>query len=186
MCSSDLFVLEEQAFRTTEDVKSSFRAGGTPGWNSFWKIFNPASIHEVTGQPCAWKLIPLSRQILMAQEGSYIRNRAQFATQPLWVTKFDEAENFPAGFYVNQCKGESGIHKWTAKTSRIENEDIVLWHTLGVAHIPRVEDFPIMNVESCGFVLKPHNFFASNPALDVPRPKTMADQQKSGRECQCK
>lgn len=34
--------------------------------------------------------------------------------------------------------------------------------------LPRVEDFPVMPVETCGFSLKPCNFFTANPGIDVP------------------
>ena len=46
--------------------------------------------------------------------------------------------------------------------------DIVLWHTFGMTHIPRLEDWPVMPVERAGFKLKPVGFFAQNPSLDVP------------------
>ena len=48
--------------------------------------------------------------------------------------------------------------------------DVVLWHTFGVTHIPRPEDWPVMNVEYAGFQLVPFGFFDRNPALDVPPP----------------
>lgn len=32
----------------------------------------------------------------------------------------------------------------------------------------RTEDWPVMPVEMVGFYLKPANFFAVNPALDIP------------------
>ena len=47
-------------------------------------------------------------------------------------------------------------------------QDIVLWHTFGPTHFPRPEDWPVMPVARCGFVLKPTGFFARNPTLDVP------------------
>ena len=37
-------------------------------------------------------------------------------------------------------------------------------------HVPRPEDWPVMPVARCGFVLKPTGFFDRNPTLDVPPP----------------
>jgi primary-amine oxidase len=45
----------------------------------------------------------------------------------------------------------------------------VLWYSLGVTHIPRPEDWPVMPVHKAGFKLMPNGFFARNPAMDVPR-----------------
>lgn len=139
------FKLVEKIYKTTEDVIMT--KADSYLTSNFWKIFNSTSINPITNQPCAWKLIPLNKQTLLAQDESFIAKRAQFATKSLWVTKYNEIEKFPAGFYVNQCKGEDGIHQWTKETKNIEDEDIVLWHVMGVLHIPRVEDFPIMNTE---------------------------------------
>jgi primary-amine oxidase len=50
----------------------------------------------------------------------------------------------------------------------IDNEDIVLWHTFGVTHIPAPEDFPVMPAEPITLLLRPRNFFTSNPVMDVP------------------
>lgn len=44
----------------------------------------------------------------------------------------------------------------------------VTWHVFGATHIARPEDFPVMPVETTGFMLKPVGFFANNPTLDVP------------------
>ena len=57
---------------------------------------------------------------------------------------------------------------WTAQDRPIVDTDIVLWHTFGVTHIPRPEDWPVMPVEYTGFTLVPFGFFDRNPALDVP------------------
>ncbi|KAJ0326938.1 hypothetical protein COL5a_006493 [Colletotrichum fioriniae] len=80
-------------------------------------------------------------------------------------------ELWPAGRHVPQTSGEpsSGIPEWIGDgTESIEQEDIVLWHTFGVTHIPAPEDFPIMPVEPITLLLRPRNFFASNPVMDVP------------------
>lgn len=44
----------------------------------------------------------------------------------------------------------------------------MLWHTFGVTHIPAPEDFPVMPVEPMTLLLRPRNFFANNPVMNVP------------------
>ena len=61
--------------------------------------------------------------------------------------------------------------KWTRANRSLEDEDVVLWYTMGVTHIPRLEEWPVMPVHHAGFKLMPCGFFASNPALDVPKEK---------------
>ena len=53
----------------------------------------------------------------------------------------------------------------------IENTDVVVWHTYGVTHVPRPEDWPVMAVEYTGFTLMPVGFFDQSPANDVPPSK---------------
>lgn len=87
----------------------------------------------------------------------------------MWVTPYDEDQMFAGGFYCNQSGGDDTVEVWANRSNEnIEQKDIVLWYTFGITHIPRVEDFPIMPVEYCGFTMKPCNFFIANPALDVP------------------
>jgi primary-amine oxidase len=51
----------------------------------------------------------------------------------------------------------------------IDGADIVLWHTFGMTHFPRPEDWPVMPVVTCGFTLRPVGFFDRSPILDLPR-----------------
>ena len=70
-----------------------------------------------------------------------------------------------------QTSGEPsvGLPEWIADGSAsIDNTDVVLWHTFGVAHFPSPEDFPVMPAEPITLLLRPRNFFTKNPALDVP------------------
>ena len=46
---------------------------------------------------------------------------------------------------------------------------VVVWYTMGVTHIPRPEEWPVMPVTHVGFKLIPAGFFSRNPALDVPK-----------------
>jgi primary-amine oxidase len=59
---------------------------------------------------------------------------------------------------------------------------VVLWYTVGVTHIPRAEDWPIMPVHRTGFKLVPVGFFSKNPALDVPetaKPEVRSDATRN-------
>ena len=55
--------------------------------------------------------------------------------------------------------------------------DCVLWHSFGVTHIPRMEDWPVMPAEHVGFFLKPFGFFDANPSLDIPIGRNMSSRE---------
>ncbi|KAL6297776.1 hypothetical protein BKA93DRAFT_745362, partial [Sparassis latifolia] len=40
---------------------------------------------------------------------------------------------------------------------------------IGITHIPRPEDWPIMPIEHIHLLFRPTNFFTVKPGLDVPR-----------------
>jgi len=132
-----------------------------------WHIVNESSRNRL-GDPAGWVLYPEGAPLLLADEHSDIHARATFATRHLWVTPYAADELYPAGDLVNLHRGGAGLPAWTAYDRSVDDTDIVLWHTFGLTHFPRVEDWPIMPVDTAGFVLKPHGFFGRNPALDVP------------------
>ena len=55
----------------------------------------------------------------------------------------------------------------------------MVWHSFGVTHVPRPEDWPVMPVEYAGFMLMPAGFFDQSPALDVAPSSTC--HTKSGK-----
>jgi primary-amine oxidase len=138
-----------------------------PARSRSWKIVNPESRNRL-GEPVGYKLIPASTPTLLASPESSVGRRAAFATRNLWVTPNRPDERRAAGDYPNQHGGGDGLPRWTAADRPIADTDVVLWHTFGLTHIPRPEDWPVMPVESTGFVLVPVGFFDRNPALDVP------------------
>jgi primary-amine oxidase len=77
---------------------------------------------------------------------------------------------YAAGDYVKSAQPGEGLPKWITANRSIENRDIVVWYTMGITHVPRVEDWPVMPVHRAGFQLIPAGFFSRNPALDVPAP----------------
>ncbi len=134
-----------------------------------WRVLNTEQVNRF-GQPVSFTLYPEAAPTLLADPASALSARAAFATNHLWVTRYDPAHRYPAGDFVNQHPGGAGIPAFTAGDHDIDGADIVLWHTFGPTHFPRPEDWPVMPVSRCGFTLKPTGFFGRNPTLDVPPP----------------
>eukprot|EP00190_Bangiopsis_sp_CCMP1999_P001211 CAMPEP_0198738258 /NCGR_PEP_ID=MMETSP1475-20131203/68278_1 /TAXON_ID= ORGANISM="Unidentified sp., Strain CCMP1999" /NCGR_SAMPLE_ID=MMETSP1475 /ASSEMBLY_ACC=CAM_ASM_001111 /LENGTH=654 /DNA_ID=CAMNT_0044502131 /DNA_START=59 /DNA_END=2023 /DNA_ORIENTATION=- len=155
------------SFSCEEEGRRSYKLGRT------WKVINPNVRNFVNNAPVSYRLIPFTRgpscPPLLTKPNSAVSLRGQFATESLWVTPFSREEKFPAGTYPTQAYGTSAGLATYCKTNRsIENTDIVAWHSFGVVHVPRIEDFPVMPCEMTGFSLKPDGFFKGNPAIDLP------------------
>ena len=153
-------VLESEA-QAARDIK--------PELGRHWKVVNHRRQNRMGG-PTAYKLLPGTNVKPMHQPGSPFMRRAGFVEHDLWVTPYADNERFPCGSYVSQRAGGDGLPAWTQANRSVKDEDVVLWYTVGVMHVPRLEDYPIMPVEYVGFKLKPSGFFDHNPALDLPPP----------------
>ncbi|NYI87194.1 primary-amine oxidase [Amycolatopsis endophytica] len=134
-----------------------------------WHIVNPSRRNRIGEHP-GYALVPEGLPVLLADEGSSIHGRATFATKHLWVTRYAEGERYPAGELVNQSPPGQGLPAYTSGDRDLDGADLVVWHTFGLTHFPRAEDWPVMPVDRCGFTLKPSGFFDRNPTLDVPAP----------------
>lgn len=131
-----------------------------------WKIVNP-SVKNAVGDPTGYVLLPGENSVPYAAEDSSIRRRAGFLNAHLWVTPYRSDESYPAGDYPNQSRGGEGLPHWTAGNREIVGQDVVLWYTLGITHLPRPEDWPVMPVYEAGFKLLPAGFFGRNPVLEA-------------------
>jgi primary-amine oxidase len=138
-----------------------------PARSRTWRISN-AERRNGLGQPVAYKLLPHAAPTLLARPESMVARRAGFATHNLWVTAYDPDQRRPAGDFPGQSSGGDGLPAWAAADRPVSDTEVVVWHTFGVTHLVRPEDFPVMPVEYCGFWLVPFGFFDRNPALDVP------------------
>jgi primary-amine oxidase len=137
------------------------------GKGRVWLVSNP-TVQNRLGGDVGYVLFPEGKPLLLADAESDIHRRATFSTKHLWVTPYEPGEQYPAGDFVNMHSGGAGLPAWTAADRSVDATDIVLWHTFGLTHFPRPEDWPIMPVDTTGFVLKPHGFFGRNPTLDIP------------------
>lgn len=131
-----------------------------------WQIINPRRTNRL-GRPVGYALHPQGQPTLLADESSSIARRAAFATRHLWVTRYHPEERYPAGDLINQHPGGAGLPSWVSRDRSLDGEDLVVWHTFGMTHVPRPEDWPVMPVDVSGFALRPVGFFDRNPTLDV-------------------
>jgi primary-amine oxidase len=152
---------------TLLETELAARRDVDPARSRTWRIANRSARNGV-GEPTAYKLLPGSTPTLLARPTSSVGRRAAFASHNLWVTPYDPDERRAAGDYPNQHAGGAGLPAWTEHDRPIVDTDIVVWHSFGLTHIPRPEDWPVMPVEYTGFTLVPYGFFDRNPALDVP------------------
>ena len=140
---------------------------GDEGRHTTWRVSSADRTNRI-GLPTEYELVPRGQTKLLADPSSVIASRAAFATHNLWVTQYDPAENYPAGDFVNQHPGGGGLPAYIAADRDLHEQDVVLWHTFGLTHFPRLEDYPIMPVDHAGFTFRPSGFFDRNPTLDVP------------------
>lgn len=134
-----------------------------------WRVVNP-SVAGPLGYPVSYELKPGANAVSMLHPDEWPQRRAGFTDFHLWVTPYEPAEQYAAGRYTNQSRGDDGLRRWTAKDRPIKNTDIVLWYTLGFHHIVRAEDWPVQPTSWSGFELRPFDFFEHNPMLQRSAP----------------
>ncbi|MBL8206966.1 MAG: primary-amine oxidase [Blastocatellia bacterium] len=161
---NNAFAMHETVFKREAEAQRQLNLASARRW----KIINP-QVKNSLGQPTGYLLVTGENSVTYSGLNSFVRKRAGFMNHHLWVTPHVPDEMNSAGFYVNQSRGGDGLPKWTKGNRAIENQDVVLWYSMGVTHIPRPEDWPVMPVHKAGFKLMPAGFFARNPAMDMPK-----------------
>jgi primary-amine oxidase len=136
--------------------------------NRTFKILNESVLNPINNLPVGYQLVPHPSQMLLAHPNSLHAKRSEFGAHALWVTKYKDGELYSAGNHTMQSAGGEGLGSWVeGRKEGVRNEDIVLWHTFGTTHNPRIEDWPVMPCEKMMVSLKPVNFFGGNPGIDV-------------------
>ena len=73
-----------------------------------------------------------------------------------------------AGDHTVMHEGNDGLPKYTNENRSIVDCDLVTWNTVGVHHVPRPEDWPIMPVATAKLSMVPSGFFDYSPVMDLP------------------
>ncbi|HEV3471383.1 MAG TPA: primary-amine oxidase [Pyrinomonadaceae bacterium] len=158
------FVMRESVFKTEAAARRRVDMQAARVWTvTNYSARNPLGHHP------SYILIPGANSLPYVAPESAVRRRAQFINHHFWATRYHPREFYAAGDYPNQSAGGDGLPRFAADDEGLENQDVVVWYTLGVTHVPRPEEWPVMPVTHVGFKLAPGGFFARNPALDVPK-----------------
>ncbi|WJX90501.1 primary-amine oxidase [Trifolium repens] len=155
---------ETETAKTESDAKITL--GVAPGELAF---VNPNKKTAV-GNEVGYRLIPAIPAHPLLVEDDYPQIRGAFTNFNVWVTPYNRTEKWAGGLFVDHSRGEDTLAVWTKKNRDIENKDIVMWHVVGIHHVPAQEDFPIMPLLSTAFELRPTNFFERNPVLNTLSP----------------
>ncbi len=134
---------------------------------TLWRVLSATTKNHV-GYPASYQLMPGKNSMTLLSPDDYPRRRAGFLDYHLWVTPYDPDERWAAGEHPTLSEPGEGLPKWTAQDRNIDETDLVLWHSIGMQHLVRAEDWPVMPVLWHSFELRPFDFFDRNPALDLP------------------
>ncbi len=159
--SSNAFAIDRQPI-TVEGFRDI-----SPMTNRHW-IVEHATKRDAVGLPVGYRLHPETHTPAYADPSDEGLMRAPFAQHALWVTRYRDGELYAAGDQPNQGQLGDGLPSYVADHADVDGQDLVVWFATGLTHIPRIEDFPVMNREAVGFSLRPQGFFDENPALDAP------------------
>jgi primary-amine oxidase len=135
---------------------------------ALWRVTSANQKNHV-GYPTSYQLMPGMSSPTLLTPDDYARQRAGFIDHDLWVTPYRYDERYAAGDYPTLSTAGQGLPAWTKANRSIDRTDIVLWYTIGMHHMVRAEDWPVMPVLWHSFELRPFDFFDRNPALDLPR-----------------
>jgi primary-amine oxidase len=152
------FEMEE---RTLESERAAIRPAD-PAAARFWKVVRGSG-------PGGYALLPGAVAIPFAARKSPLGRQVGFAFAQLCATPWRRDEMYAAGEFQNFGAQEAGLPGWTRGDRRLTDQDLVLWHTVGVTHLPRAEEYPVMPAARAAFRLVPVGFFSGNPALAAER-----------------
>ncbi len=171
-------VIEENTHSVSSSYQNAFVTDDTLLANEQFRDVNPptqrrwrveSTTHQnALGKPTAYELQPIDSTRPYASPNFVPLQHAAFAQHQFWVSRLREGELYAAGDYPNQGQAGDGVSQYIAGNNSVDGQDLVAWYTLGLTHIPTVEEYPVMTTDTISFALRPSGFFNQNPDLDTP------------------
>ena len=154
------FTMEERTLLTESGAVRS----PDPAANRMWRIVNPGRTNPL-GVPVGYAIVPGVSAVPFAATESAMRRQVGFLDAQLFVTPFRRDEQYAAGEFQNFGLRDEGLTRWIRDDRNLLDTDVVVWYTLGVTHLPRPEEYPVMPAARAGFRIMPSGFFGQNPAF---------------------
>jgi primary-amine oxidase len=155
---TEWFTYSEQVLSSERDARRrmDLSSGRT------WRVINTQRTNA-WGQRVGYEIVPEQNAIPMPGANSPSGKKARFAAWHIWVTPFRREEIYAGGRY--QGTDFPGLSEWSEHDRSVADTDVVLWYTLGLNHLPRPEEWPIMSRHAVAFKIVPYGFFDQNPAI---------------------
>ena len=131
-----------------------------------WTVYNPAAVDRA-GRPAGYTIVPMANAATIYPPARKAET-VGFTFHHLWVTPYRPEQVYAAGRYPNQARADDiDTLDHYADDSSIYDRDVVVWYSLGMTHLPRPEDYPVMSNERVSVEFRPQGFFERNPALGL-------------------
>ncbi|KAG4065715.1 hypothetical protein HA402_012393 [Bradysia odoriphaga] len=127
----------------------------------FWNIINQQS-RNVFNTPRGYSIRPDSLAFTFAMD---TLSKAEFVKHPIWVTLHNDDEQGAAADFPRSRKKNQGLPDYIKDGASVRNADLVFWYSLGFSHLPRPEEFPIMDTHKASLHVSPTNFHSANPLI---------------------
>jgi primary-amine oxidase len=138
-----------------------------PATSRMWMVVDPSTTTKLGYNP-GYGIMSGDNALPLVPANNPGRQRAGFVDHQFWVTPYDPNQMYATGPFPNQGQPGEGLPGWAAADGNLVNKDVVVWYTMGITHLPTVENYPVMSTHRIGFSIMPVNFFADDPALYVP------------------
>jgi primary-amine oxidase len=130
------------------------------------RVINEAQMNGV-GNNVSYEIVHANHGNLIIDPKDSPAQRSAFLQSDVWVTPYDPNERFAGGDYVFASSGIQGLPVWAKKKRSVRNQDVVVWFNIGMHHLTRAEDLPVMPMVWHSFKIRPFNFHNRNPAVDL-------------------
>ncbi|XP_045168957.2 putative amine oxidase [copper-containing] [Mercenaria mercenaria] len=137
-----------------------------------YHIFYNNNTRDGYGNPMAYRLIHNGMVKQVIPEGHNKEPAISWARYQHAVTQQKDTEAHSSSMYSMFDTDDQVVNflGYIEDDKSIKDEDLVLWVTLGVHHIPHKEDLPLTTSTGVApsFFLQPFNYFSEDPAMSSP------------------
>jgi primary-amine oxidase len=156
---NSLWTLSSQRFLKEGPIDADHSTGGRT-----LRVVNAATKNSLKQNPSLWLNAHHDAQSILDPTDPP-QQRAQFAANQFWLTRYKADELWAAGLLPNLNPKDEGLPQYVADGEDVAGQDVVVWYTMGFRHITRPEDFPILPTFWHEMTIRPAFFFDMDPSM---------------------